>query len=127
MNILKSIGVILLALIVITLLSSLTDFALEKSGMMALPFDSNPLGVKLFVVLYRTIYVAIGAYITAWLSPVRPTTLLWILAGIGTLMGIGGAVVMWHEPPHWYPISLIILGAPAVWFGGRLRLNKRAG
>ncbi|HEY9049354.1 MAG TPA: hypothetical protein VIN08_25810 [Ohtaekwangia sp.] len=120
---LKSIGAVLAGLIAIFALSHVTDLILEKSGAMKLPFDTNPLWLKLFVTIYRTVYVAIGCYITAALAPAKPMKHVYILASIGVVLGILGAVAMWHEPPHWYPIALIVLSIPAAWAGGKLRAS----
>jgi hypothetical protein len=117
----KSILSVFVGILVIFALSTLTDVILEKSGLMQLPFAANPLWVKLVVVLYRNVYVAIGAYITASMAPVNPMKHVWILAGIGCMLGILGAIAMWHEPPHWYPISLVLLGVPFAWLGGKFK------
>lgn len=125
MNTLKSIGSILVALIIVFFLSGVTDYILETTGLMRRPFGSNPLLLMLMVTLYRTIYVAIGGYVVALLAPSRPMRQVTIYAGIGFALGTLGAIVMWREPPHWYPISLIVLGVPAAWIGGRLRTSPK--
>jgi len=117
----KSILSVFVGILVIVVLSSLTDMILEKTGLMTMPFTHDPLWVKLLVVLYRNIYVSLGAYITASMAPANPMKHVWVLAGIGCVLGIVGAIAMWHIPPHWYPISLIILGVPFAWFGGKLK------
>jgi len=119
----KSILAVFVGILIIFALSTVTDVILEGTELMKLPFDANPLWVKLVVVLYRNVYVAVGAYITAAMAPANPMKHVWILAGIGCVLGILGAVAMWHEPPHWYPISLIILGVPFAWLGGRLKVG----
>jgi hypothetical protein len=124
MYILKSIGAVLAALIVVFALSHATDFVLENTGLMKLPFGDNPLWLMLFVTLYRTIYVVVGGYVVAWLAPSKPTRLVLIFASIGFLLGTMGAIAMWHEPPHWYPVALVLLGVPAAWLGGKLRDSK---
>jgi hypothetical protein len=126
MTTLKSIGVVLLALIVVGVLSHLTDLVLEHTYLMKIPFDRNPLWLMLLVTFYRTIYVIVGGYITAVLAPARPTRLVIIYTAIGFALGTMGAIVMWHEPPHWYPVSLIVLGVPAAWYGGKLGLNRKS-
>jgi hypothetical protein len=119
--ILKSIGVVLLALVIVFALSHLTDVILEKTGSMKIPFAENPLWLMLFVTIYRTLYVAIGGYVIAAFAPSRPMRLLTVYAAIGFALGTLGAIAMWHEPPHWYPVALIILGVPAALVGGKLR------
>ena len=124
MKILKSIGAVLAGLVFIFIVSSLTDLVLEKTGAMKLPFSLNPLWMMIVVVLYRCMYVSLGAYITASLAPRHPVKHAMILAAIGCMLGIAGAIVMWHEPPHWYPVALIILGWPFSWLGAKARLRN---
>ncbi len=124
MKILKSFGAILAGLIAIFALSTLTDIVLEKSGFMKLPFAANPLWLMILVTLYRNIYVVAGSYITASLAPDKPMKHSITLASIGFILGVAGAVVMWHEPPRWYPIALIILGWPSCWLGAKLKTVK---
>jgi hypothetical protein len=124
MKTLKSIGAVLAGLVAVFVLSGATDALLEGTGIMKQPFADNGTGFILLVVLYRQLYVAIGAYITAALAPDKPMKHAMILAGVGFVLGIVGAIVMWHLPPHWYPISLVILGWPSAWIGARLRSRK---
>ena len=126
MNVLKSIGAVLLALVVVGVLSHATDFILESTGLMKLPFADNPLWLMLLVTLYRTVYVVIGGYVVAAFAPSKPMKHVFIYASIGFVLGTAGAVAMWHEPPHWYPVALILLGVPAAWLGGKLKVNKDA-
>ena len=117
----KSILSVFVGILVIFALSTVTDVILEQTGLMKLPFAANPLWLMLLVLLYRNVYVSIGAYITAAMAPANPMKHVWILAAIGSVLGILGAAAMWHEPPHWYPVSLIILGIPFAWLGGKLK------
>ena len=118
---LKSIGAILVGIIVVFALSTITDVLLETNGWMKLPFSDNPLWLMWVVVLYRNIYVVLASYIVALLAPANPMKHAMIFAWIGLVLGILGAVAMWHEPPHWYPVVLIVLGFPSAWLGGRVR------
>jgi hypothetical protein len=124
MKTLKSIGAILLGIIVVFALSHFTDWLLESNGMMIIPFDENPIGLKLFVTFYRNLYVAIGCYVAVAFAPDKPFKHIIIFASIGAFLGILGAVAMWNIPPHWYPIALIVLGIPSAWIGGWLRVRK---
>jgi hypothetical protein len=127
MKTLKSIGAVFAGLVLIFALSTITDVLLEKTGMMKLPFADNPLWLMLVVVLYRNVYVTAGGFLAAKLAPSNPMKHVLILACIGTVLGISGAVMMWHEPPHWYPIALIILGWPSTWLGGKLHTRQESG
>jgi hypothetical protein len=121
MKTLKSIGAVLAGLILIFALSHLTDVVMEKTGVMLNPFHKNPLWVMLFVTAYRLIFVAAGTYLAAVLAPGKPMLHAMILGTIGCVLGILGAIAMWDHPPHWYPVSLVILGWPFAWLGGKLK------
>ena len=124
MKTLKSIGAVVAGIIAIFALSIITDVTLEKSGMMKLPFADNPLWLMIFVTFYRNVYVFAGSYLTATLAPDKPMKHSIILASIGFVLGVVGAIMMWHVPPHWYPIALIILGWPSAWLGGKLKTRS---
>ncbi|MFZ6012709.1 MAG: hypothetical protein ACOYXT_20355 [Bacteroidota bacterium] len=124
MYILKSVGVILLSLLIVGGLSHVTDVILESNGWMKIPFGQNPLWLMLVVTLYRFIYVAVGSYVTAALAPSKPMRLVLIGMAIGLLLGTMGAIVMWNEPPRWYPIAIVLSGIPASLLGGKLRLRN---
>lgn len=121
---LKSIGALLAGIFAVFATSTLTDLILENNGWMQLPFGNNPLWVMLIVVVYRNLYVVLSSYIVARLAPSKPMKHVMIFAAIGFALGTLGAIVMWHEPPHWYPISLIILGVPCSWLGGKLHTRN---
>lgn len=123
-NILKSIGAVAGGIVVIFFLSHVTDLILEKTGLMKIPFEGNPVWLMLFVTVYRNVYVVAGGYVAAALAPAKPMHHAIILACLGTVLGILGAIVMWDHGPHWYPVALIILGWPAAWFGGWLRAKR---
>jgi hypothetical protein len=121
MKTLKSIGAVFAGMIAVFALSHLTDLVLEKTGILLVPFHNNPLWLMLFVTFYRCLYVVAGAYVTAALAPAHPMRHVWTFAGLGCVLGTLGAVAMWHLPPHWYPVSLVILGVPSAWLGGKLK------
>lgn len=120
----KSIGAVLAGIIAVFALSTITDVILEQTGLLKLPFGTNPLWFIIGVVVYRTIYVVAGSYITATLAPDKPMKHSIIYGAIGFVLGTLGTIVMWHEPPHWYPISLVVLGVPGAWLGGKLRTKR---
>lgn len=120
MKLLKSIGSVFAGLVLIFALSHITDFVLEKTKLMVIPFDKNPLWLMLFVTFYRLVYVTAGTYLAARLAPDRPMLHAMILGGVGCVLGILGAIAMWDLGSHWYPVSLIVLGWPAAWLGGKI-------
>ena len=120
-TILKSIWAILAGFLVTVILSIATDQILEKTGLMKIPFDYNSDGFIIIVILYRTIYGILGSFITASLAPSRPMRHVMIGACIALVLATIGTIAMWDVPPHWYPITLIILVLPTAWVGGKLR------
>jgi len=88
--------------------------------MMKTPFETNTVRFIRFVVLYRSIYGIAGGYLMAMLAPNRPLLHALIGGGIGVILSTLGTIAMRDIPPHWYPISLIILALPTAWLGGRL-------
>ena len=109
-SILKSIWACLAGMLVGAILAVLTDTILEKTGLMTTqPFDANPVWLIIIVIIYRNVYNILGSFVTARLAPFRPMKHVMIVAAIGLVATIVGTIVMWHVPPHWYPISLIIL------------------
>ena len=124
-SIAKSIGAVITGIATGIILSTVTDIVLEKNGLMKTdPFDANPAWLIMLVTLYRTIYNITGAYITARLAPSKPMKHVLILGVLGLLASITGTIVMWHLPPHWYPIALDVLALPSAWLGGKLALRK---
>jgi len=125
-NTFKSAGAILAGIISVFVLSIGTDTVLEKTGFMKRePFNYNAWWIILLVIIYRSIYNVSGCYIAATLAPNKPMRHAIILGIIGFVLSIIGTVAMWDKPPHWYPISLVILALPCAWLGGRLKLNKQ--
>lgn len=121
----KSIGAIVAGFVSTAIVSVITDFILEKTGIMKTdPFDSNPVWLIVIVIFYRTIYNTGGCYLAARLAPSKPMKHAIILGIIGFVLTIVGTIVMWHLPPHWYPITLDILALPAAWLGGFLATKK---
>ena len=121
---LKSMGAILAGFIIVVLLSIATDVVLYKTDIMKIPFHNNPDWFIVVVIIYRSGYAVIGSYITARLAPERPMRLVLIGGLIGFALSVIGAVTMWDTPPHWYPVSLIVLSLPSAWTGGTLYLIK---
>lgn len=123
MKILKSIGAVAAGFVAVFVLSVGTDNLLEKIGVFP-PADGSGLFVPWMLglaLLYRTIYTVAGGYITAMFAPDKPMLHVKILAAIGTVMAILGTIAAWNLSQHWYPIALVVLAFPSVWWGGKLR------
>src|SRR4051812_9394865 len=104
---LKSIGAVLAGFFAAFIVTVLTDVFLEKTGFMIRePFNANPTWLISLIVVYRTIYNVAGFYLAARLAPNRPMRHAMIIGIIGFVFSTIGTIVMWHIPPHWYPIAL---------------------
>ena len=121
----QNIKAVFLGFIFVIVFSTATDLLLMQTHMMKQPLDLNPSWFIAFVVFYRSLYSAIGSYITARFAPNQPMRLAMIGGGIGFVLSIVGAVVMWDQPPHWYPISLIITALPSAWIGAKMYLSGK--
>ncbi len=128
MQIIKSIGAVLLGFLTVVVLSMGTDWILEAVGVFPPPTDQG-LFVPWMLVLalvYRTLYTVVGGYVTAKISPSNPSIHVNVLGLIGTVAGVAGVVVGWNLSAHWYPIALAVLAYPSVWLGGKLFLKRQA-
>jgi hypothetical protein len=123
MTILKSIGAILVGLIVGAALSIGTDFVFERIGVFPSFAEQMEEGFfmwwkVLLATIYRSIYAIIGSYVAANLAPNRPMLHAMILGVIGFIANIAGGYAMREFAPHWYPIALTLLALPCAWLGG---------
>jgi hypothetical protein len=127
----KSVLAIATGLASVIILANGTDMILEASGIFP-PVDEQlengftTFWMLLLAIIYRTAYMIIGGYVTASLSPGRPLRHVLILGLIGTVLGIAGAIAAWGVAPAWFLILIVLLGLPAVWVGGKWRLQKRS-
>lgn len=127
MNILKSIWAVLAGFVVVVALSMVTDLILEKLGIF--PPQTNPGAYAAWMLAvaltYRSIYTILGGYVTAWLAPGNPMTLVYVAMVLGAIGGIAGAVNGWSLGNHWYPVALAVTGPLFVWLGGVLYVSYR--
>lgn len=126
MNIFKSIGVILLSFAIIALMSVLTDFLLEKIGVLPNPekglFETWAI---LLVLFYRAIYTVFAGFIIARLAPNKPILHAIILGVIGT------SITLWaisspefaQKSTLWFGYTLAILTIPCLWLGVKIQQN----
>lgn len=121
MKLMRSVLAIVAGIVTIVVLSTATDLALEKTGLVPPPAEQagKPEYFYLFAA-YRFFYTVVGAYVTARLAPSAPVRHGLILGAIGTALGVLGAVVMWGKGPDWYALSLPVTAIPLCWLGARL-------
>jgi hypothetical protein len=130
-RLIRSIGAVFAGIIVNVALSLLTDFVLEKAGVLPPPGHPAGSGPLLLATIYRTIYGVLGSYVTALFAPSRPMLHAMVLGFIGFAVSILGAVITWNRSaefgPHWYPVVLVLLALPTAWLGGKVRERQLRG
>lgn len=117
-NLLKSIWAVFAGFLLVVILSIATDILLTKTDVMKHPFDLNSTILIACVVVYRCLYGIAGAFLTARLAPGRPMKHAMTGGAIGLVIATVGTIAMWDQPPHWYPIALILTTLPCAWLGG---------
>ena len=121
---LRGTGAVLAGLIVIVVLSTVTDAVLHATGVF--PPVGQPMSDALFLLAlaYRVVYSVAGFWLTARLAPERPMRHVMILAVVGLVVSIAGAAATWGRGPAfgpaWYPLTLIATVLPCAWIGGKL-------
>jgi hypothetical protein len=95
------------------------------------PNSPNRMSDALYVLAwtYRAVFTVAGGYLTVRLAPDRPWRHAWVLASIGTAIGLAGVIGFYLKGgpelgPAWYPLAVMIAGIPCVWVGGRLALRS---
>lgn len=116
-NILKSVGAVFAGMLVIIILSVVTDQILEQGKI----FASIPLVLAL---VYRTVFAILGGYVTAMLAPSKHMKHVVVLTVIGSILGTLGALANWGKSDEWYPILLVVFSFFAVLAGGKLYTPK---
>jgi hypothetical protein len=127
---LKRIGALLAGFVAVGVLHTVTDMALEKTGVFPPPDSAAALGTSYLAaaVVYRNIYNVFGGWLTARLAPDHKIGHAIVLGALGTAANIAGGIVMWKLGAHWYPLTLAVLALPSCWLGGLLATrNAREG
>ncbi|MEJ1961076.1 MAG: hypothetical protein WDO56_05810 [Gammaproteobacteria bacterium] len=128
-NLWKSTGAVLLGLVVIFALSLGVDQVFHSLGVFP-PWGEPMQGNELFALAlsYRLIIQLFGSYLTARFVPRNPMRHVWVLAGIGLVLSIAGAIVNAVQSlgPNWYPIALVVTGPPSAWLGGKIFVRRTA-
>lgn len=114
----KSIWAVVAGFLAVAVFSTVTDEILHALNIMprAVYLPTND---ALLALAYRSVYTVLGGFITAKLAPQNKMKHVWILAGIGLLGGLAGALGMPPEyGPKWYAWGIAIEAIPLVWLGG---------
>jgi len=108
-----------LAIIIVTTIVDIVLHAIHVYPPMDQPMNN---ALALLATTYRVVISVAGAYLTARLAPDRPLRHAMILGFVGVVLGLAGAVATWNMGlgPRWYPVTLVILGDPQCWVGGKI-------
>jgi hypothetical protein len=105
--------------IAVNLLAVPIDLSLHAAGFMPMG-EAMGDGHYALALSYRAVLAVAGAWTVFRLAPGRPWLHVWVLAGLGAVVSTLGAAAQWSLGHHWYPVSLIVLCAPAAWAGATL-------
>ena len=126
-KILKSIWSVLAGFILVALLSVGTDMLMVALGIMPNPYQGGQAqvfygdsSILMLALLYRTLYSALGSYVTAKLAPFSPWKHVAAGAVIGLAISTLGAVYGQNLGPSWYAWGLVVAVLPTAWLGGKL-------
>jgi multisubunit Na+/H+ antiporter MnhF subunit len=121
-NALKSIGAVLAGFMVTFALSYGTDAVMAQVGVIPsgpLPmYGSEP--VIFMILVYRTVYNVVGAYLVARLAPSYPMRHALVIGALGFLGSIAVAIAAPEMGPAWYAWSIVVTAVPSAWLGGKL-------
>ncbi|MFI6870701.1 hypothetical protein [Nocardia sp. NPDC050406] len=122
----KSVGAVVAGFAVTAVASSATDKVLESAGYLPSGHIYAAVPVVLSVVLYRTVFDVVGAYVAAALAPSKPMKHALVLGALGSLGGFGAAIATWNMNigPHYYALAVAAVGLPAAYLGGLLRTRR---
>ncbi len=121
-NIYKSIWACFVGILVGVVLSLGTDLILQHKGVIPNGNLWVAPSIILLIIVYRTIYNVLGAYIVGKLAPEKPMKHALIVGVLGTIVSIIGVFVCLklHLGPLWYTVTLAVLAMPSAWLGGKL-------
>ena len=118
----KSVWAVIAGVIVIVVVTTLVDVLLHVVGVF--PPMNQPItdALAALATAYRIVISIGGAWLTARLAPQKPLKHALILGGVGTVLGLIGAVATWNMGlgPRWYPVALTVLAIPQCWAGGKI-------
>lgn len=129
MNLLKNIGAVLAGFLTVAILSIATDALLVFLSLFPPQTVGSPYiwWMLLIALIYRGIYTVVGGYVAARLSATKPMRQVIILGTVGTLAALAGTIANWNLGAQWYPIALVVISFPCVWFGGTLAKQRGDG
>ena len=120
-HLLRSIGALLLGLVVVVALSLAADQLARMLGLLsALDEPAQESSALVLPFAYRSVIVVLGSYIVARFAPYAPMGHALVSGAIGLVLSIAGAVLQWDRGSHWYPIAIVLTAVPYSWVGGAI-------
>jgi hypothetical protein len=116
---LRSVGALVLGLVVVVILSLAADQVARMLGLLP-PLDAPApeSGALILPFSYRSVIVVLGAYVVARFAPYAPMGHALVSGALGLLLSILGAIGQWDLGSHWYPIAIVLTAVPYSWLGG---------
>jgi hypothetical protein len=121
----KSIGRIILAVVVGYMANAILVAATEIILSLLVPNIAEP-PFYYFVVdlISQCLYTIVGGYLCCVIARPSQTIALAGLIGLGVLVGGVDLIASWKSEPNWYGIALLVVYAPCVWIGWRLKSRR---
>jgi hypothetical protein len=85
--------------------------------------------LNLLALSYRIVFAVMSGYLVARLAPREPmrhAAILGIIAVVLSSLGAVAAITQADLGPLWYPIALVVVSFPCVWFGAVLHRRRAA-
>lgn len=123
----RSIGAVVVGFLTVVVLSTVVDQIFHMLDVY--PPWGQPMpdaGDNALALSYRIVITALGGWVTARLAPRNAMKHVWILGGIGFVVGVAAAIatIPLNWGPAWYPILIPITGLPATVLGGWIHSRR---
>lgn len=89
------------------------------------PHGPSGLGFRIFGLAYGTAFAGIGGYVAATIAPRTPWRPVGVVAAVVVLAAVVSLVASPGDHATWTQLASIVLFAPAILAGGRLRIGRR--
>jgi hypothetical protein len=119
---LRRAGAVFAGLMAVIVLSTVVDLILHSTGVFPAMGQPMSTGLWCLAIGYRFAFTLLGGWIAAQLDPHGSMRAVWILTGLGCVLGLMGVGVALSKPqmgPLWYAWGVALTGPPASWLGGR--------
>jgi hypothetical protein len=128
-TLLRSLGAVLLGIVVGAALSLGTDQVLHV--VKVYPPWGQPMydpGLNLLALAYRIVFNVAGCYVIAWAAPYGPMGHALTGGLIGLVLSLAGGLAAMTADlgPLWYPVVLALTALPCAWLGGVVYRRRHA-